>query len=227
MLVGRCARSEASRLTSLPSPASSVGADTNDHRPYPREHPHNPFIRGKTTVLGVQMHGGRVLSALQLPLFKLFPPKGFGVLTTTGRRSGKVRRKCVRAIRRGSKIYIVSIAGSRAAWVKNIRAQPRVSVRIRGGTFSGRARELGEPAELELGITAYSGTVNAFDYLECALWRSGRPTRAKIQDLHRGWFREGIPLVVDLDGTHRAQDGSRERCPGRDSNPQAHTSGRF
>jgi hypothetical protein len=41
--------------------------------------------------------------------------------------------------------------------------------------------------------------VNPFDYAECALWRRGRPTRAKIQDLHRGWFREGIPLVVELD----------------------------
>jgi deazaflavin-dependent oxidoreductase (nitroreductase family) len=174
----------------------------SEYRPYPREH---PLIRGKTTVLGVRMHGGRVLSAMQLPLFTLAPPKGFGVLTTTGRRSGKTRRKCVRAIRRGNKVYIVSIGGSRAAWVKNIRADPRVSVRIRGGTFAGRARELGEPAELELAITAYSGTVNAFDYAECALWRKGRPTRAKIQGLHRGWFREGIPLVVELGGATRIE----------------------
>ena len=156
-------------------------------------------------MFGVPMHGGRVLSAIQLPLFMLAPPKGFGVLATTGRRSGKTRRRCVRAIRRGNKVYIVSIGGSRAAWVKNIRADPRASVRIRGGTFAGRARELREPAELELAITAYSGTVNAFDYAECALWRKGRPTRAKIQDLHRGWFREGIPLVVDLDGKDRVE----------------------
>ena len=179
----------------------------SEYRPYPREQPHNPLIRGKTTVLGVHMHGGRVLSAMQLPLFMLAPPKGFGVLTTTGRRSGKTRRKCVRAIRRGNKVYIVSIGGSRAAWMKNIRADPRVSVRIRGGTFAGSARELLDPAELELAITAYSGTVNAFDYAECALWRKGRPSRAKIQDLHRGWFREGIPLVVGLDGATRIETG--------------------
>lgn len=200
MLVGRCARREPSHPA--PFPPRPAG---NEYRPYPREQPHNPLIRGKTTVLGVRMHGGRLLSAVQLPLFMLIPPKGFGVLTTTGRRSGRARRKCVRAIRRGSKIYIVSIGGSRAAWMKNIRSDPHVSVRIRGGTFTGKARELGEPAELELGITAYSGAVNAFDYAECALWRKGRPTRAKIQDLHRGWFREGIPLVVDIDGPARLE----------------------
>ena len=29
--------------------------------------------------------------------------------------------------------------------------------------------------------------------------RRERPTRTKIEGLHRGWFREGIPLVVELD----------------------------
>lgn len=171
----------------------------SDFQPYPREQPHNPLIRGKTKLLGMQMHGGRMLSAVQLPLFMMLPPRGFGVLLTTGRQTGKTRRKCVRAIRRGNKVYIVSIGGGRAAWVRNIRADPRVAVRIREGMFAGRARELGEPAETELAITAYCGAVNPLDYAECALWRRGWPTRAKIQDLHRGWFREGIPLVVELD----------------------------
>jgi deazaflavin-dependent oxidoreductase (nitroreductase family) len=166
---------------------------------YPREKPRNPFIRGRTTVLGVSFHGGQVLSAMQLPLFRLMPPAGFGVLTTTGRRTGRTRRKCVRAIRRGDRVYMVSIGGARAAWMMNIQADPRVAVRVRGGTFSGRARELGDPAEVEQAMAAYCETVNAFDYGECAVWRRGRPTRAKIQDLHRGWFREGVPLVVELD----------------------------
>lgn len=171
------------------------------YAPYPREHPRNPLIGGHTTVLGVSFHGGRVLSAMQLPLFMLMPPRGFGVLTTTGRRTGRTRRKCVRAIRHGEQVYIVSIAGARAAWLKNIRANPHVTVRVRGGTFTGRARELGDvtDAERELAVTAYCGTVNTFDYAECALWRTGRPTRAKIEDLHRGWFKEGVPLVVKLD----------------------------
>jgi hypothetical protein len=44
---------------------------------------------------------GRVLSALMLPLVWLRPPAGMGVITTTGRKTGKPRRKCVRVIQRG------------------------------------------------------------------------------------------------------------------------------
>ena len=63
---------------------------------YVAERKRNPFLHSST--------GGRVLSALMLPHFMLLPPKGFGVLTTTGRRTGKTRRKCVRAIRRGDRV---------------------------------------------------------------------------------------------------------------------------
>ena len=152
------------------------------------ERKRNPFLRSST--------GGRVLSALMLPHFMLVPPAGFGVLTTTGRRSGKTRRKCVRAIRRGDRAYIVSIRPS--AWLKNVQADPRVTLRIRGGIFSGVARELRDPAERARAMDAYCDTVNAFDYSECMMWRSGRPTRAKIMDLHRTWFERGVPLVVEL-----------------------------
>jgi deazaflavin-dependent oxidoreductase (nitroreductase family) len=179
-----------------PADIDSSGAD--EYKPYPRERTRNPFIGGKMTVLGVSFHGGRILSASQLDWFTVLPPKGFGVLTTTGRKSGKKRRKCIRAIRRGEHVYIVSIGGARAAWLKNLQANPRVSLRIRGGRFKGRARELGEEPEVELAKTAYCETVNPFDYAECALWRRGRPSRAKIVDLHRGWFKEGTPLVVEL-----------------------------
>jgi deazaflavin-dependent oxidoreductase (nitroreductase family) len=171
----------------------------NAYKPYPRERPGNPFIGGRKTVLGVSFHGGRILSASQLDWFTVLPPRGFGVLTTIGRKSGKKRRKCIRAIRRGERVYIVSIGGARAAWLKNLQADPGVSLRIRGGRFKGRARELGDAADAEQAMTAYCGTVNPFDYAECALWRRGRPSRAKIEDLHRGWFKEGIPLVVELD----------------------------
>ena len=46
-----------------------------------------------------------------LPLFLLRPPSGFGVIETTGRKTGKTRRKCVRAIRRGNKVYLVQLRG--------------------------------------------------------------------------------------------------------------------
>ena len=143
--------------------------------------------------------GGRALSALQLPFFALRPPAGFGVLTTTGRRTGKRRRKCVRAIRRGDRAFLVAIKGS-TAWSKNALANPAVRLKIRGGTFTGRARPLKDPAERQEAREAYCETVNPFDYPACALWRRGRPTRATIKELHGSWFEQGLPLVVELEG---------------------------
>ena len=153
------------------------------------ERTHNPFLRSAT--------GGRVLSALMLPRFAIRPPAGFGVLTTTGRRTGKRRRKCIRAIRRGDRVYIVSIRSS--AWLKNARANPVVRLRIRGGTYQGLVHELDDPEERRVAMEAYCETVNSFDYAECVMWLRGRPTRSKIEDLHRSWFLEGTPLVVELD----------------------------
>ena len=150
---------------------------------------------------------GRLLSAMMLPFFLVRPPSGFGVVTTTGRKTGKVRRKCIRMIRREDKVYIVQLRppelamtrpSAVAAWVWNIRSNPNVELRIRGGTFAGVARELKDPAELAEAREALSETVNLFDYGECELHLRGLPTRSKIKDLHRYWFDTGIPLVVDL-----------------------------
>jgi deazaflavin-dependent oxidoreductase (nitroreductase family) len=158
--------------------------------------------------------GGRILSALMLPLFLVRPPSGFGVLTTTGRKTGKARRKCIRMSRRGNKVYIVQLRppelamirpSAVAAWVWNIRSNPNVTLRMRGGTFAGVARELEDPVELADAREALCETVNPFDFGECNVHLRGLPTRAKIKELHRYWFNTGIPLVVDLAG-YAAQD---------------------
>ena len=178
--------------TTASSPAKS--SPTSGHVP---ERKHNPFVQSKS--------GGRVLSALMLPAFMALPPKGWGVLETTGRRTGKTRRKCVRAVRSGNQAYIVSIRPSSvgqtatAAWVLNIRANPQVRLRIRGGTFAGVARELAETEEIGRAKDAYCETVNLFDYDSCAIHRRGIPTRAKVKALHRSWFDKGIRLAVELD----------------------------
>jgi deazaflavin-dependent oxidoreductase (nitroreductase family) len=150
---------------------------------------------------------GRLLSALMLPFFAVRTPSGYGVITTTGRKTGKLRRKCIRVSRRGDRAYIVMLRppelamrrpSAVAAWVLNIRANPSVRLRMRGGTFAGVARELKEPAELELAREALCETVNLFDYGECDLHLRGLPTRSKIKKLHHYWFDTGIPLVVEL-----------------------------
>jgi len=150
---------------------------------------------------------GRILSALMLPLLWPHAPKGFAVLATTGRRSGKTRRKCVRAIRRGNRVYIVGLRPPElaierptavSAWVWNIRANPNVRLHIGLRTHSGTAREINDTVERERAREVICETVNASDYGECILHLRGLPTRAKITALHRYWFDTGIPLVVDL-----------------------------
>jgi deazaflavin-dependent oxidoreductase (nitroreductase family) len=151
--------------------------------------------------------GGRALSALMLPFALVLPQAGYGVITTVGRRSGRTRRRMIRAIRRDDRAYavmlrppIVAIARPTtiSAWVLNIRANPEVRLRIRGGNFRGVARELSEPAELERAREAFCETVVPVDYGECCLHLRGMPSRSKIQELHRYWFDTGVPLVIDL-----------------------------
>ena len=142
--------------------------------------------------------GGRILSALQLPWFTLLPPRGFGVLTTTGRKTGKKRRKCVRVIRRRDKAYLVSLRGPYGAWLRNIRAESQVMLRIREGSFGGFAREITDPSEYEEAKGAYCSTVNPFDRMEYRMHRKGRPTPQAIRALHERWFTVGTPLGIEL-----------------------------
>jgi deazaflavin-dependent oxidoreductase (nitroreductase family) len=150
---------------------------------------------------------GRILSALMLPLIAIRPPAGYAVLTTTGRKSGKRRRKCIRAIRRGDKVFIVQLRPPALAierpdivsgWVWNLRANPDVRLRLGSRTYAGIAREIDQPAELEQAREAICETVHLTDYDECALHVRGFPTRGKIRALHRYWFDTGIPLVIEL-----------------------------
>lgn len=151
--------------------------------------------------------GGRILSAAMLPWFTLIPPKGCGVLTTTGRKTGKTRRRCVRAIRQGDQAYLVAIGGEHNAWLKNIRANPNVRLRLRGATYDGVARQLRDPDERAEAKAGYCEAVTPFDFFENQAHRTGRPTRAKIVELHRTWFEGGVPLVIELRPHNRDRQG--------------------
>jgi deazaflavin-dependent oxidoreductase (nitroreductase family) len=152
----------------------------------------NPFINSSA--------GGRTLSALQLPLFLAHPPAGYAVLATTGRKTGKRRRRCIRAVPSGNKVYLVAIEGLEATgWAKNALAAPDVRLRLPAGSFAGHARELRDEGEMNEAQEVYSETVHWFDYLTWINWRKGRPTPSKIKDLLRGWLEEGTPLVIELD----------------------------
>ena len=61
-------------------------------------------------------------------------------LTTTGRRTGRPREIEIWFTRRDGRFYLVSERRERAGWVRNLRALPRVKVRVGRRTFPARAR---------------------------------------------------------------------------------------
>ena len=141
---------------------------------------------------------GRILNAWQVPLFQIRPPRDYGVLTTTGRKTGKRRTRCVRVVRRGNVAYLVAIKGAGTGWAKNALANPEVKLRMRGGRFTGRAREV-RPEEHAAAKEAYSANVGLFERGEWRIWRSGRFSTEGSRDLHREWFETGTPIAIDLE----------------------------
>lgn len=71
-------------------------------------------------------------------------------LVTTGRRSGQPREIEIWFTRADQRVYLVAESGPRAAWVRNLLAQPRVTWRLAGRTWHGRARVVEAEAEPDL-----------------------------------------------------------------------------
>jgi deazaflavin-dependent oxidoreductase (nitroreductase family) len=67
---------------------------------------------------------------------------GVALLETTGRRTGQPRRTPVGDGLRGAHFWIVTEHGYDAAYVRNMQADPRVRVKVRGRWRSGTARIL-------------------------------------------------------------------------------------
>ena len=141
--------------------------------------------------------GGRILSAFQLPWFRIAPPRAYGVIATVGRKSGRTRRRCVRVVRAGSRAYLVAIPGERTRWLKNIEASPEVSLRIPGGTFRGVARVV-NGSERDEAKRVFCGVRSWADPGSYLLHYRGMPTRSRVQDMWERFFDNGTPLVVDL-----------------------------
>ncbi|KOT98438.1 MULTISPECIES: nitroreductase family deazaflavin-dependent oxidoreductase [Streptomyces] len=67
---------------------------------------------------------------------------GQTLLETTGRVSGRPRRTPVGGRRTGDSFWLVSEFGERSQYVRNIKADPRVRVRLRGRWYPGTAHLL-------------------------------------------------------------------------------------
>ncbi len=107
------------------------------------------------------------------------------LVETTGRRSGQPRviEIWFAADPSRNRIYLLSGGRDDAHWVRNLRASPRVRVRLGGEWFPGEARELNEadPDDL-LARRLLGGKYQG--------WREGSP----LSD----WARESLPVAIDL-----------------------------
>ena len=137
----------------------------------------------------------RALRSVHRPWFAVRMPDGVAELTTVGRKSGQPRSTFVRAYRDGDRAYLVAITGEQTLWLKNIRADPHVTLRFRDSTLTGVARDP-EDDERAAIIAEFSRT-RPFDYIENLFHRRGLPSRRKVVELHRAWLEGGTALVVD------------------------------
>ena len=105
-------------------------------------------------------------------------------LTTIGRRTGNPHTiEIWFALSEDSRsLYMLAGGGDRSDWVKNIRHNPGVQVRIQDRVFGGQGRVITNPAEEKLArrlvVSKYYG-------------------REKVRTT--GWEATSLPVVVDLE----------------------------
>ena len=107
----------------------------------------------------------------------------FCYLETIGRVTGRPHTVEMWYAAEGRSLYLLSGGGDRADWVRNLRHQPRVRVRIATRTFDAEAEIVANPGEearaRELLAAKYYG------------WHGGA--------LPNEWARSALPVVLRLD----------------------------
>jgi deazaflavin-dependent oxidoreductase (nitroreductase family) len=108
--------------------------------------------------------------------------EGFCYLTTTGRVTGEPHEIEIwfSLVPEVQTLYMLSGGGDRSDWIKNLRRDPEVTVRIAGEQLSGRAREARDTEEDEL---ARRLLVEKYE---------SSPGRLA------NWRRNALPVAVDL-----------------------------
>lgn len=125
---------------------------------------------------------GRVFNPLVKATLRRVPVPGWSLLETTGRKTGLKRTTPVGDGLEGSRFWIVAEHGRRAAYVRNIEADPRVRVRVRGRWRAGTAQVLPDDDPLERQRLL------------------GRRLTARLNALLvRGWSTDLLTVRIDLD----------------------------
>ena len=129
--------------------------------------------RRVSTFLSAKVFNRLVLAAARVGL----PTPSVVVLETTGRRSGMPRRVPVTRMLDGDTLWIVTEHGRKAAYVRNIEADPRVRARIGRRWRSGRAEIVG-PAAVVPAAVRLMGTDHLSIRVDLDLPASAAPRRA-------------------------------------------------
>jgi deazaflavin-dependent oxidoreductase (nitroreductase family) len=106
----------------------------------------------------------------------------FCYLTTTGRRTGRPHEIEIWFGSRDGRLYMLSGGLDQVDWVKNLRVEPRVRVRIGDETRAGIAYEVQDPAEDALARRLLAAKYQG--------WRDGQPMS--------GWARTALPVAVEF-----------------------------
>jgi deazaflavin-dependent oxidoreductase (nitroreductase family) len=109
----------------------------------------------------------------------------FCYLTTRGRRTGRAHEIEIWFALDGGSLYLLSGGGDRSDWVRNLRTDPAVTVRVRNTAYEATARVVDEGEESE---------------------RGRRLVFEKYQPRYEGslesWRRESLLVALDVHRAH-------------------------
>lgn len=112
---------------------------------------------------------------------EIWASKPYAYLTTTGRRTGEPHRIEIWFAVHDGRIYLMSGGRDRADWVRNVMANPDVSIELGSETYAGRARviqphESGDQLARELLVAKYASPANPL----------------------ADWKKRSLPVVIEL-----------------------------
>jgi len=125
-------------------------------------------------------------------------PRGFVLLTVTGRKTGKRYYRPIRAVRIGDTFYASAILGEGSDWLRNVRKNPQVSLKHGRKTVPATAREVTDAAEAERATKEYVESVYPFDRIDYPIVDWWLPTRGAIVKAHRDWLERGKLVALDV-----------------------------
>ncbi|MCA9915680.1 MAG: nitroreductase family deazaflavin-dependent oxidoreductase [Anaerolineae bacterium] len=139
----------------------------------------------------------------------LLAPTPLLVLTTKGRKSGLPRHVVLECRQHGSKMYAVSGWGNRPHWVKNLQADPIVTIQYRGATHCARAHMVENSAEAMRALYMFQRTSRFYERLFASMSSADSLDLRKLIDVAgeftvvRFEILDDVPCFAGVQPTHR------------------------